>query len=73
MINLETILRIGLRKVVKMNFTVANFQTSYNVILVDNLVGVIRADRCVARKCYDDSTHVLEDKQGKNIVPEVQT
>ncbi|RDX78789.1 hypothetical protein CR513_40882, partial [Mucuna pruriens] len=40
---------------------------------VDNLVGVIRANRYTVRRCYDESTCVLEDKRGKHIVLDKQT
>ncbi|RDX66822.1 hypothetical protein CR513_54375, partial [Mucuna pruriens] len=35
--------------------------------LVGNLVGVIHTNQCMARRCYDESTHALEGKRGKHI------
>ncbi|RDX87971.1 hypothetical protein CR513_30495, partial [Mucuna pruriens] len=39
---------------------------------VDNLVRVICANQHIARRCYDESTHVLESKQKKHIVLDEQ-
>ncbi|RDX66017.1 hypothetical protein CR513_55268, partial [Mucuna pruriens] len=41
--------------------------------LISNLVRVIRTDQRVARKCYYESTHVLESRRGKSIMPDEQT
>ncbi|RDX85732.1 hypothetical protein CR513_33028, partial [Mucuna pruriens] len=51
-------------KLVKIRFTVVNAPSSYNVILVGLLVGVIRIDQHVTRKCYDESTQVMDGHQG---------
>ncbi|RDX96719.1 hypothetical protein CR513_20590, partial [Mucuna pruriens] len=77
-INLEMILGTrSTRKVVKMTFIVVNSPTSYNVILgrsalnrlqypVGNLVGAIRVDQRVARKCYDESTRISGGQLGRH-------
>ncbi|RDX93886.1 hypothetical protein CR513_23788, partial [Mucuna pruriens] len=80
MISLETILGTGSTwKAIKMTFTVVNSPTSYNADRakpaagnIDNLVGVIRANQHVARRCYDESTRVLGGRQGRHIALDEQ-
>ncbi|RDX72699.1 hypothetical protein CR513_47775, partial [Mucuna pruriens] len=40
---------------------------------IGNLVGVIRAYQSITRRCYDESTQVLEDRRGRYTMPKEHT